>query len=213
MKNKKTLVILLWALLAVLIYSFIDYTIKYSYKLQNKSCYHKQNLSITLPKTVIDAKTLQIYLRNNFYYHPDIIPEEYLENWQAPEVFDKTKIGDCDDFAVYTCTCLKQLGYEANTYTLFGIDYKNNEYGHAICVFKENDSYNIFSNSWIINTLQKNPIAAIEDGFSDWIEIYEWYPTKFGFITKQDLEKTAILVKKRFVSTKKQHRIDQTSND
>ncbi len=66
------------------------------------------------------------YMQKNFVY----VDDEFDETITAPYVLLETKRGDCDDFALFSKTCLDILGGWYTYYMLLG---KNrNEYTHIV---------------------------------------------------------------------------------
>lgn len=128
-------------------------------------------------------KDIQIYMRTQFVYANDRVFGEYFEYNQLPFILDFTRLGDCDDFALYSYYNLQKLNIESTMYVLY---LKSNEQvlGHAITVFKNNyDTYSVFTNNIILPTNQTDPIEAIKDVYPTWLFIGEWHPKKFGYLT------------------------------
>jgi len=147
-----------------------------------------------LPENIFDANSLQIHMRKNFYYGNDRLIPNYFEYVQLPNILEFTKVGDCDDFAVYSFYYLSIMNYEAQPYILFIKDNDKIE-GHAITVFLDSDNtYSIFSNRLILKTLKTDPIDAIKDVYKDWQAILKWYPSKFGYLTEKDIYDNCIPV-------------------
>lgn len=140
-----------------------------------------------LPENVYDANSLQIHMRQNFYYGHDRIIPNYFEYFQAPQILEFTRVGDCDDFSIYSWYYLNLMGYNPQKFLLI---LKDDEeiVGHAITVFlDEDDTFSIFSNQYLFKTLKTNPIEAIKDVYSTWQIIYLWNPTKIGYLTVDDV--------------------------
>lgn len=137
-----------------------------------------------LPENVKDANTLQIHMRKNFYYAHDRVPSKYDEYFQLPAVLEFTRIGDCDDFAIYSTYYLYQMNYKVFPYVIL-LEVNGEIVGHAITVFydKADKTYSIFSNQYIFKTLETNPIEAIKDVYENWVIIYEWKFSKVGYLT------------------------------
>jgi len=140
-----------------------------------------------LPENVYDANSLQIHMRQNFYYGHDRVIPEYFEYFQYPVVLEFTRIGDCDDFSLYSWYYLKLMGYNTQKFLIILKD-GDEIVGHAITVFLDNDNtFSVFSNQYIFKTLKINPIEAIIDIYPTWQIIYLWNPIKIGYLTVDDV--------------------------
>jgi len=141
-----------------------------------------------LPENVKDANTLHIHMRQNFYYAHDRVIPQYDEYFQAPVILEFTRVGDCDDFAIYSSYYLLKMGYQVQPYVLILQD--GNEFvGHAITVFYEesNNTYSVFSNQYLFKTLKTDPIEAIKDIYPTWTIIYQWNFSKIGYLTFKEV--------------------------
>lgn len=144
-----------------------------------------------------NPKQLHLYLRDNFIYTNDIITKGNREYVQLPEVFEFSKAGDCDDFAVYTWTKLKEMNYYVQPYCLY-MEMQGQIVGHAITVFLDDDgTYSIFSNQWIAYTNKTNALDAIKEVYPSWLLIELWNPSHYGQVTKKDFEQDLIFVDAR----------------
>lgn len=144
-----------------------------------------------LPKNVCDASSLQIYMRQNFYYGADRVIPNYFEYFQAPAVLEFTRIGDCDDFSFYSWYYLRIMKYNPQKYLVI---LKDGEeiVGHAITVFKDVDkTYSVFSNQFLFKTLQLTELDAIKDIYPTWQIIFLWNPTKIGYLTVDEVYQNA----------------------
>ena len=152
-------------------------------------------IMININTSVIDSpESLHLYMRNNFYYKEDYTPDDYWEYFQLPHILEFSRVGDCDDFAIYTYYHLHKLNYEANLYVL--IVEVNDEYiGHAVTTFKDDDgTISIFSNTQLFITNQTDEIHAIQDIYKDyWVMIYKWFPSKFGLVKYAEVADDFIL--------------------
>lgn len=84
------------------------------------------------------------YYLNRIEYTPD--KGDY---WQTPEeTLDRGK-GDCDDFARLALDILVRIQKRKNVRFIIhaGYDKKNKYTAHAVCVFKYNKKYSVFSNA------------------------------------------------------------------
>ena len=144
--------------------------------------------AIELPENVYNTTSLQIHMRQNFYYGMDRVIPNYFEYFQFPQILEFTRIGDCDDFAMYSWYYLKIMGYDAEKYVLFLKD-EEEIVGHAVTVFYDsNDStYTLFSNQYLFKTLKTTPLEAIKDIYSTWQIIFKWSPTKIGYLTVEEV--------------------------
>ena len=151
------------------------------------------NIFSTNIATAEEFKTpsdLQIHMRKNFTYHEDVIVRDYFDYFQLPQILEFTKVGDCDDFALYSWYYLTEMGYQAIPFVFWGTSYEGEKYGHAITVFLDDDgTYSIFSNTLLFKTKQTNPLDAILDVFKTWDVIAIWTPTKFGLVHYEEFEK------------------------
>ena len=147
---------------------------------------------------------LQIYMRQNFRYANDKIVEPYFDYFEKPEILEFSKMGDCDDFATYSWYYLNEMGIKAQRYVLWGKTYEGEDYGHAITVFldKQDNTYSIFTNQYILKTNKKNPINAIKDIYVNWRIICTWNPTKYGLVTYEEMKKDITLCETKNIKSK-----------
>jgi len=147
-----------------------------------------------LPEGVIDAKTLQIHMRQIFYYGHDRVLPDFFEYFQKPEILEFTRVGDCDDFSIYSDYYLNILKYRSQKYILI-LEEDGEKQGHAVTVFLDNDgTYSVFSNQYVFKTSKFYPVDAIKDVYSSWFVICKWNPTKFGYLTHEEVWKDTTLV-------------------
>jgi len=141
-----------------------------------------------LPDGVYNATSLQIHMRQNFYYGYDRVLPDYFEYFQSPSILEFSKIGDCDDFATYSWYYLKVMHYDVQRYTLI---LKDGEeiVGHAVTVFYDiiENGYSVFSNQYLFKTLKDNPVDAIKDIYPTWQIIFKWTPSKLGYLTATEV--------------------------
>jgi len=142
-----------------------------------------------------NSNELQIYMRQNFRYTLDNVVEPYFDYFESPEILEFSRMGDCDDFATYSWYHLNEMDIKAQRYVLWGKTYEGEDYGHAITVFldKDDNTYSIFTNQYVLKTSEKNPIDAIKDIYVNWEIICMWNPTKYGLITYEEFKKTVTL--------------------
>ena len=156
------------------------------------------NIGQAQSKLLKNANDLQIYMRRNFSYKKDTVVKNYFEYFQIPSVLEFSRAGDCDDFALYSYYYLDQMNYDAKMFFVYSVSYNGKSYGHAITVFLDDDNtYSIFSNAFIIKTDKTNALEAIKDVNETWVEIYIWRPTKFGLVTKEEVNKDMYFIEKR----------------
>lgn len=141
-----------------------------------------------LPEGVYNATSLQIYMRQNFYYKCDRVLPDFFEYFQTPSVLEFSRIGDCDDFAIYSWYYLKAMHYNAQRYILLLKD--GEEYvGHAVTVYYDaiENGYSVFSNQYLFKTLKDNSVDAIKDIYPTWQIIFKWTPSKLGYLTANEV--------------------------
>lgn len=98
------------------------------------------------------------YMKRNFTY----VEDEYDETITAPYVLLETKKGDCDDFALFSKTCLDIIGGWFTNYLLLG-RYQNEfthivtfahrgkillNYNDPVIIDGANDQFNTISNEY-----------------------------------------------------------------
>jgi len=152
------------------------------------------SFALDLPEGVYNATSLQIHMRKNFHYGNDRVIPNYFEYFQAPQILEFTRVGDCDDFSLYSWYYLSQMGYNPMKFILI---LKDDEelVGHAITVFFDTDNtFSVFSNQYIFKTLQDKPLNAIKDIYPTWQIIFIWTPTKIGYLTSEEVYKDTIPV-------------------
>lgn len=93
-----------------------------------------------------EIKSLEQYslwLQKNLEFTQD----KGQDTWADPLESISRGYGDCEDFAFLNKAVLIALGYEAEVFSVvnFGAN-------HAICVFKEGNSYSLFDNQKLIRT-------------------------------------------------------------
>jgi len=109
------------------------------------------------------------------------------EFWQPPEDFEKTKRGDCDDFALWTWRQFLSLGYKAR---FVGGEYGRYGGGHAWVSFEKNGKHyiveprfrNIGDTFPCLTTLNYHPKFSVA-----------WDGEKLSFYSHQDLAKNVRL--------------------
>jgi len=118
------------------------------------------------PSSVKTPKTLENWLKTNFTYQ-----WEDGDYWKTPKETVKDKGGDCEDFSILAKKILTDLGY--SSYLVVLTPKKDDDYGHAICVFKEKDNtIGIFDNQYYQNTTYFNMNDAIDKHYSKFDKAY-----------------------------------------
>lgn len=122
------------------------------------------------PKDIINSPdTLERWLITNFDYKM-----ETGDNWKTPEQTVLDKGGDCEDFAFLVEAILKDLGYEAKPIWIYGKHKKGQiteSYSHAICIFKINDKWRYFSNTYYFS----KEFDTIKDVVYNDCPQWKWY--------------------------------------
>lgn len=126
---------------------------------------------------VFSPQLLQLVYMLDYQYQSDEEQFGYLEYYQTPDQFSETKKGDCEDYAIHSYAILKYVGYEAQMFTVY---FK--ESGHAVTVFKYYGQYNIFSNGFIYETPEIDPVDAVKYLYPTWKIICKFHPLKYGKI-------------------------------
>ena len=93
---------------------------------------------------------LHDYMIKNIRYVSD--EKDY---WQVPEETLIRCAGDCEDFARFAIDVLVRVQKIDNVRWIFYVGYyrvngKNIRKGHAVCVFPEDEHYNVFSNDSLL---------------------------------------------------------------
>jgi len=71
-----------------------------------------------LPENVYNASSLQIHMRQQFYYANDRVIPDYFEYFQMPPILEFSRVGDCDDFSIYSNYYLYLMGYDTHQFIL-----------------------------------------------------------------------------------------------
>jgi hypothetical protein len=103
------------------------------------------------------------------------------EYWQPPEHFEKTRKGDCDDFALWTWRELLSMGYDAR----FVAGCKRH-HGHAWVTFKQDSKhYLVEPQYWIVgDTFPRLSTIQFHPEFS-----VAWDGEKISFYAHRDLSR------------------------
>lgn len=114
------------------------------------------------PKNIIKCpRTLSAWLRQNTKKQAEC---EKCDHWKTPKEMMKDKAGDCEDFAFLNQAILKDLGYETKVIWIYGnIKSKNikNHFSHAICIFRNNNKWQIMDNQDYIYWESFDTVAEI----------------------------------------------------
>ena len=99
--------------------------------------------------------------------------------WQPPEHFEKTKKGDCDDFALWTWRQFLSMGYDAR----FVVGCKRH-YGHAwVSLRRDSKYYVVEPQYWIVgDTFPRLSTIQFHPEFS-----VAWDGEKISFYSHRDL--------------------------
>ncbi|MDI6759020.1 MAG: transglutaminase-like domain-containing protein [Candidatus Omnitrophota bacterium] len=93
---------------------------------------------------------------------------EFPDYWQPAQETLNSKKGDCEDFAILTQEILKGLGIKSDIIIVVLKDLKQS---HALCMFKDGESYSYFSNQNLIQTNAGTIKEAIQEEHPDWDSI------------------------------------------
>lgn len=85
------------------------------------------------------------FMWHNFSFENDKENFGKADYWQSPESFLVTRKGDCEDFALFAHTLLKVNGVNSFLLNIYG-----RKFAHTVCVFKENDKYNVIDGTKVI---------------------------------------------------------------
>lgn len=90
------------------------------------------------------------YMHDNFMY----LPDEHDETIRAPHVLIEQGVGDCDDFALFTKTCLDILGGWTTKYLLLGRE--REQFSHIAVFAYRGRSLFRFIDPVVIDGVNKN---------------------------------------------------------
>jgi hypothetical protein len=97
----------------------------------------------------------------NLHYMPD---QSKNDEFRSAELTYELRYGDCDDYANFASTILRQHGYQVEILSVF-----NKTQGHAVCVWQENDgSYNFLSNINIYYVYAKSYTEIASIVYKNW---------------------------------------------
>jgi len=85
------------------------------------------------------------YLWKNFAVESDQRQFGVHEYWQTSEEFQENKRGDCEDFSIYARELLKQNGYQAFLFNIYGASG-----GHTVVIFKEGTLYKVLDGDRVL---------------------------------------------------------------
>ena len=91
------------------------------------------------------------YLWRHFSFESDQAQFGKEEYWQSPEEFLTTRRGDCEDFALMAHEILKMKGVKTYLVNIY-----SDRYAHTVCVFKENDKFNVIDGTRVIRLESEN---------------------------------------------------------
>lgn len=118
-----------------------------------------QNLPV-IPASINTPQAMAGWFEQEFRYQR-IIPDFR----QSAEELLKSKSGDCDDFAVLAQEILSGMGIKSQVLI---IKFKGLADAHAICVFKEGNSYSFISNQHFLRTQETSLFSLVEKQYPDW---------------------------------------------
>lgn len=130
---------------------------------------------LTYLKTIAKLDTpskVNKYMQGNFAYLRD---SNYTEEFLPADVTFERRGGDCDDWAMFAYTVLKQHGYAVQILNVFTA-----EKGHSVCVWFEDDQLGVIGNRVRDFKFGFNSIEEVcEHVYSDW-KVYSFYPSFVG---------------------------------
>jgi hypothetical protein len=99
-----------------------------------------------VPPYVQTPRDLSIWMTNNFTYQPECDTCDY---WKTPEETLRDKGGDCEDFAIFAKTVLKEWGIKSHIIVLEFYDERDDMElkGHAFLVYYQNSTLYVFDNT------------------------------------------------------------------
>lgn len=72
---------------------------------------------------------------------------------------NKGTLGDCDDFAAFTCHCVTQIGYQdVKVLSVQWFDYKGKFHGHNVALFRDDEG-----RLWMISNGFSNPLSMYDE--------------------------------------------------
>jgi len=118
------------------------------------------------PASIKTPRDLSNWLKNNFTYQWE--DEDY---WKTPEETVRDKTADCEDFAILSKKVLTDLGHRA--YLTILMPKKKNDYGHAICLFREKDkTYSVIDNQYYYPLKYKDWKDILDRFYSNYKKVY-----------------------------------------
>lgn len=118
-----------------------------------------QSLS-AIPASINTPQAMAGWFEQEFRYQR-VIPDYR----QSAEELLKSKNGDCDDFAVLAQEILSGMGIKSQVLI---IKFKGLGDAHAICVFKDGNSYNFISNQHLVRTQESSLLKLVDQQYPDW---------------------------------------------
>lgn len=129
-----------------------------------------QNISHASSQVTLDVlhifspEELSQWLKKNikFKEDPDLFGKE--DYWQSPEEFMARKAGDCEDYAVFSQSILKQLGIESYIVSFYG----PGDYAHTVLLYEEKGLYQILNQDKIQKFNAKTVEGALSKIYPEW---------------------------------------------
>lgn len=133
-----------------------------------------------ISKTIKNPAELSNLLATEFRYET-----EMPDRWSKAEETAVAKKGDCEDFAILAQEILKRINIDSQ---ILIIKYKGISQAHAICIFKEGDTYSFISNQELVRTNAPTVTAAVEEQYTDWesIKITDAKNRQLQFISRNN---------------------------
>lgn len=139
----------------------------------------------TASSFIHQPQELAIWLSQGFKYEG-----EMPDYWQTAQETLNLRKGDCEDFAILSQAVLARLGINSS---ILIIKFKDLKQSHAICVWKDEQSfYNIISNRKLMQTKARTIKAAVQEKYPDWQSIIFTNPKKqYIKVVRREKEKGA----------------------
>lgn len=123
------------------------------------------SLSPSLEK-VQTPKDLSKFMTKKFKFVEDADNFHKTDYWQSPAEMLQNKKGDCEDFALFADSALKDLGYQSQVVSIYG----KNGFAHTITVYLENGKYRVFNDG----KLYKYDTDTIEESLTKIYREWQW---------------------------------------
>ena len=125
------------------------------------------------------------YMWHNFTFESDQKNFGREEYWQTAEEFMDTQKGDCEDFAIFANTMLQMNGVTSFLLNIYG-----GRFSHTVCVFKENDKYNVIDGTDVLRYQSEDITKLISQIYPFWkkaaiVKAAADTPGSYGVILKE----------------------------